>query len=72
MTNEVRDHHVLLGEGSLRSRGYFLQNTLILVATNAELNQGIPLVLRQEVFVHRFDHPADGTLSEGGSLARAS
>jgi len=45
-TNGVRDRHPLLSEGSLCSSGYFLQNALVLVATNAEFNQGIPLILR--------------------------
>jgi hypothetical protein len=55
-TSRVRDHHALLGKGSLRSRGNFLQNKLILVAADAELDQCIPLILRQKIFVHPIDY----------------
>ena len=72
MKNRARDRHALLSERRLRCGGDFLQNTLILVATNAELNQGIPLVLRQEVPVHRLDYFVDGALSEEISSAHVS
>ena len=51
-TCRICDYHALLGKGSLRSRGDFLQNKFILVATNAKLDQRIPLILRQEIIVH--------------------
>ena len=62
MTSGIHARHALLGEGSFRSRGDFFQDTLVLMDANAELNQGIPLVLRQEVLVHHFNHPIHGAL----------
>lgn len=67
-TYKVCDSHVLLGEGGFCTRGNFLQNELILVATNAEFDQCIPLILRQKVFVHPLDNLLDYALGKNPSV----
>ena len=62
--NGMGEHHSLLGEGGLRSAGDLFQNTLIFVTTDTKFNQGIPLVLGQEILIHFFDYFVHCTLSE--------